>query len=231
KVSVTGLDEKEEERSAGRSTTCSTSLCSSYFVPKTVFVGKFDEIKIKPNDMLKHSKKTFSKNCVPKLISSPLINQAAVANSTITKKTFSQLNPNCEPYVPTTSVEQMADLRFVPDHNMTAFLGNPPERHSEFKTLVDGLILSPSFWSTVTEHTDADGTPSIVGNIQGQPITITEQILREFLQFGDKAEDPVELDQDLVNHTVYQMGHEGAYPPIEKKLLHPYWRYLAHIVN
>ncbi|KAL8209447.1 hypothetical protein R6Q57_006179 [Mikania cordata] len=108
KVSVRGLDEKEEERSAGRSTDCSTYSCSSYFVPKTVFVGKFDEIKIKPNDMLKHFKKTFSKNCVPKLISSPLINQAAVANSTVTKETYSQLNPNCEPYVPTTSVEQVS---------------------------------------------------------------------------------------------------------------------------
>ncbi|KAL8209129.1 hypothetical protein R6Q57_008541 [Mikania cordata] len=108
KVSVTGLDEKEEEKSARRSTDCSTSSCSSYFVPKTVFVGKFDEIKSKPNDMLKNFKKTFSKNCVPKLISSPLINQTAVANSTVTKETNSQLDPNYEPYVPTTSVEQVS---------------------------------------------------------------------------------------------------------------------------
>ncbi|KAL8218003.1 hypothetical protein R6Q57_021376 [Mikania cordata] len=134
----------------------------------------------------------------------------------------------------------MADLRFVTDHNMTAFLGNPPERHSEFKTLVDVSILSPvnyaimehptvvsdiiqSFWSTVTKHIDADGTISIVGNIKGQPITITKEILRECLQFGDKLEDPVQLDHGLVNRTVYQIGHEGAYPPTEKMLLHQYW--------
>ncbi|KAL8216035.1 hypothetical protein R6Q57_022872 [Mikania cordata] len=104
----------------------------------------------------------------------------------------------------------MVDLRFIPDHNMTAFDGNPPERHSEFKTLVDGLILSPvnyaimehptivadfirDFWNTVEERIDDEGTISIVGKVQ--------------------------------------MGHEGAYPHTEKKLLHPYWRYLAHIVT
>ncbi|KAL8209228.1 hypothetical protein R6Q57_008640 [Mikania cordata] len=129
------------------------------------------------------------------------------------------------------STRKMDDLHFVPDHNMTAFLGDTPEKHSEFKNIVAGLILSPvnyaimehpsivtdfirGFWSTGEERTDASGT-----------------ILRECLQFGDKAADPVELYQELVNRTVYQMGHEGAYPLTEKKLLHPYWRYLAHIVT
>ncbi|KAD4585985.1 hypothetical protein E3N88_23586 [Mikania micrantha] len=128
----------------------------------------------------------------------------------------------------------MADLRFVHDHNMTAFLGEPPAKHSEFKSMVDGLILSPinyaimeyppimtdfvrSFWSTVEESVDADGNITIVGKIQGHPIIISEQIIRECLQFGDKDSDPVELDQELVNRTVFQMGHEGKYPPIEKK--------------
>ncbi|KAD3337421.1 hypothetical protein E3N88_32941 [Mikania micrantha] len=86
---------------------------------------------------------------------------------------------------------QMADLRFVPDHNMSAYLGDPPQKHSEFKSMIDGLILSPvnyaimehptifsdyieSFWSTITEHTNSNGDISIVGNIQGKSITITE---------------------------------------------------------
>ncbi|KAL8233857.1 hypothetical protein R6Q59_019957 [Mikania micrantha] len=142
----------------------------------------------------------------------------------------------------------MDDLRFIPYHNMTAFLGDPAEKHSEFRSMVAGLILSPvnyaimehpsivkdfirGFWSTVEERTDANGTISIIGKVQGQPIVITEQILQECLQLGDKDSNPVELDQDLVNTTVYHMGHEGAYPPTEKKLLHPYWRYLAHVVT
>ncbi|KAL8211093.1 hypothetical protein R6Q57_005530 [Mikania cordata] len=240
KLSVSGSEEKEGERSAGRSTDCSTSTSPLSFVPKTDFVEKFDEIKIKPNDMLKSFEKTFAINRVSKLTSSHLTKQAAPAYSTVTKEAGSQLNPNYEPY--------MADLRFVSDHNLSAYLGDPPEKHSEFKSMVDGLILSPvnyaimehptivsdfieGFWITVTEHTDANGTVSIIGKIQGQPIIIIKQIMRECLQFGDKAEDPVELDQGLVNRTVYQMGHEVAYPPTEKKLLHPYWRYLAHIVT
>ena len=90
----------------------------------------------------------------------------------------------------------MADLRFVHDHNMSAYLGDPPEKHSEFRSMVEGLILSPvnyaimehplivtsfirDFWSTVEEHTDAHRVTSIVGKVQGQPITISEQVLRE----------------------------------------------------
>ncbi|KAL8211335.1 hypothetical protein R6Q57_005772 [Mikania cordata] len=107
KLSVTGSEEKEEERSAGRSTNRSTSSYSSYFVPKIDFVGKFDEIKIKTNEMLKHFKKTFAKNCTSRLNSSPLTEQAAPGSSTVTKETSSQLNPNCEPYVPTVSLEQV----------------------------------------------------------------------------------------------------------------------------
>ncbi|KAL8223244.1 hypothetical protein R6Q57_020643 [Mikania cordata] len=108
KLSVTGSEEKEEERSAGRSTNRSTSSYSSYFVPKIDFVGKFDEIKIKPNEMLKHFKKTFARNCTSRLNSSPLTEQAAPGSSTFTKETDPQLNPNCEPYVPTVSLEQVS---------------------------------------------------------------------------------------------------------------------------
>ncbi|KAD6796235.1 hypothetical protein E3N88_07131 [Mikania micrantha] len=134
---------------------------------------------------------------------------------------------------------KMDDLRFVLDHNMSVYVGDPPKKHSMFKSLVEGLILSPvnyaimehpeiiseyiqSFWNSITERTDANGTVSLIGKVQGQPIIITKQILRECLQFGDKETDPVELDQDLVQRTVYQMGHEGVYPPTEKKLLHSY---------
>ncbi|KAD4180306.1 hypothetical protein E3N88_28897 [Mikania micrantha] len=112
-------------------------------------------------------------------------------------------------------LEKMAELRFVHDHNMTAFLGEPPAKHSEFQSMIEGLILSPvnyaimeypqivtsfirDFWSTVEEGIDADGNISIVGKIQGHSIIITEQIIRDCLQFGDKESDPVELDQDEV---------------------------------
>ncbi|KAL8224110.1 hypothetical protein R6Q57_019585 [Mikania cordata] len=99
------------------------------------------------------------------------------------------------------SKEKMADLRFAPDHNMTAYLGYPAERHPEFRAYGAWL--------------QSELTPMVLSAYWGSFIV--------------KPEDPVELDQGLVNRTIYHMGHEGAYPPTEKKLLHPYWRYLAHI--
>ncbi|KAL8252199.1 hypothetical protein R6Q59_035892 [Mikania micrantha] len=142
----------------------------------------------------------------------------------------------------------MDDLRFVLDHNMFAYVGDPLEKHFMFKSMVEGLILSPlnyaimehpeiiskyihSFWNLITECTDANGTVSLIGKVQGQPIIITEQILRECLRLGNKETVPVELDHELVQRTVYQLGHEGFYPHTEKKLLHPYWRYLAHVAT
>ncbi|KAL8204483.1 hypothetical protein R6Q57_010106 [Mikania cordata] len=57
----TGLREKNEERSDGRSTKCSSSSRKTSFVPKTDFVGRFDEIKIKSNEMFKNFISTFVK--------------------------------------------------------------------------------------------------------------------------------------------------------------------------
>ncbi|KAL8199598.1 hypothetical protein R6Q57_013166 [Mikania cordata] len=108
KLSVTDSEEKKEERSARRSTVCSTSTSQLPFVSKTDFVGKFGEIKIKPNDMLKSFEKTFAINRVSKLASSPLTKQAVPAYSIVTKEAGSQLNPKCEPYVPTGSLEQVS---------------------------------------------------------------------------------------------------------------------------
>ncbi|KAD6796331.1 hypothetical protein E3N88_07227 [Mikania micrantha] len=53
-LSVSGQSEKKEERSAGRSTYCLVSSNNSQFsVPKVDFVGKFETICIKPNEMIK----------------------------------------------------------------------------------------------------------------------------------------------------------------------------------
>ncbi|KAL8209200.1 hypothetical protein R6Q57_008612 [Mikania cordata] len=108
KLSVSGSEEKEEEISAGRSTDCSTSTSQLSFVPKTDFVEKFDDIKIKPNDMLKCFEKTFAINHASKLTSFPLTKQTAPAHSTVTKEAGSQLNPICEPYIPNGSLEQVS---------------------------------------------------------------------------------------------------------------------------
>ncbi|KAL8237762.1 hypothetical protein R6Q59_018843 [Mikania micrantha] len=86
---------------------------------------------------------------------------------------------------------------------MTAFLGDPADKHEMFRSIVHELILSPINF-TIME------CPTI---------------------FGDKASDPSELDDQLVEATLLRMGYESLYPPTEKKLLHPYRRYLAHVVT
>ncbi|KAD2393186.1 hypothetical protein E3N88_40163 [Mikania micrantha] len=78
---------------------------------------------------------------------------------------------------------RMTELQLVPDHNMSAYLGDPPEKHAMFKSIVDGLILSPvnyatmdhpliissfiyDFWNSITERTDANGNVSLIGKVQ-----------------------------------------------------------------
>ncbi|KAL8216000.1 hypothetical protein R6Q57_022837 [Mikania cordata] len=112
-----------------------------------------------------------------------------------------------------------AELRFVANHNKTAYLGVPPEKHMMFKSM-----------KSVTENNDANGHLCLTGKLKGQPVVITEHIIRECLQFGDK-DSAVELDHDLIHSIILRMGYEVLYPPTEKKLLHPYWRYLAHVVT
>ncbi|KAL8228442.1 hypothetical protein R6Q57_016026 [Mikania cordata] len=94
----TGLMGENEEISAGRSTECSTSLRTSPFIPKNDFVGKFDEIKIKHNEMFKNFNSTFVKNDVILESIYSSLHQANMAHSTITKEAGSKLNPNCEPF-------------------------------------------------------------------------------------------------------------------------------------
>ncbi|KAD4385615.1 hypothetical protein E3N88_25784 [Mikania micrantha] len=131
KLSVTASEEKEVERSARRSTDCSTSTSQSSFVPITDFVGKFDEINIKPNDMLKSFQKTFAINHVSQSTSSPLTKQAALAHSTVIKEEGSQLNPNCEPYVPTGSLEQVSSNLSSGQSNCDVKPFDPIELHQK----------------------------------------------------------------------------------------------------
>ncbi|KAL8205676.1 hypothetical protein R6Q57_009227 [Mikania cordata] len=103
---------------------------------------------------------------------------------------------------------------------MSAYLGDPPEKRWMFKSM-----------NSIAENTDANGNTCLIGRVQWQFVIVTEQIIRECLQFEDKDSDPIELDQELIQSTIFRMRHEDLYPPTEKKLLHPYWRSLAHIVT
>ncbi|KAL8223239.1 hypothetical protein R6Q57_020638, partial [Mikania cordata] len=92
---------------------CAKSLSVS--VPKVYFVEKFETITIKPNEMIKNFMTKFVKTDVGvnnkgvlKPSASHLKENVNKAHSTITIETGSKLNPNCEPYVPSGSLEQVS---------------------------------------------------------------------------------------------------------------------------
>ncbi|KAL8209209.1 hypothetical protein R6Q57_008621 [Mikania cordata] len=86
---------------------CAESLSDTRLRGKNEERRRFETIKIKPNEMFKNLNSTFVKinDDVLESVSSPLkhVNRA---HSMITKEAGSRLNPNCEPYVPTASLEQ-----------------------------------------------------------------------------------------------------------------------------
>ncbi|KAL8224053.1 hypothetical protein R6Q57_019528 [Mikania cordata] len=91
---VSGQSEEMENETAGRSTDCSVSSNKSQFlVPKVDFVGKFQTINIKPNEMIKNFRTKFVKTdvdvknkCVLKSNVSPFKEKVNTAYSTITRE-------------------------------------------------------------------------------------------------------------------------------------------------
>ncbi|KAM0064064.1 hypothetical protein Hdeb2414_s0003g00098281 [Helianthus debilis subsp. tardiflorus] len=66
-------------------------------------------------------------------------------------------------------------------------------------------------------------------SVQGTEVSVSEQDIREVLLFGDAADDPTEYSKEKVMEVLVKRSYEGAVPPpIIMKLLHPYWRLLAH---
>ncbi|MFS7936488.1 hypothetical protein Hanom_Chr05g00416181 [Helianthus anomalus] len=51
----------------------------------------------------------------------------------------------------------------------------------------------------------------------------------EVLLFGDPVDDPIKHSKEKIVPVLERMTYEGTYPPMTKKLLHPYWRFLAHV--
>nr|KAJ0228344.1 hypothetical protein LSAT_V11C100030670 [Lactuca sativa] len=64
--------------------------------------------------------------------------------------------------------------------------------------------------------------------VKGTQVIIFEQIIQEVLKFGDASTLPIEYSVDRVKEVLEKMCYEGNYPPTIKKLLPPYWRFLAH---
>ena len=127
--------------------------------------------------------------------------------------------------------------------NVACFLSDPPSGFENYKSLIVGLntcILAHAlrenpivredwikeFWDISSAK---KGDIVIKSKVQKTEVSVTEQDVRDVLLTGDSADDPVEYTKDQVMEVLARMSYEGGCPPVVKKLLHPYWRMLAHM--
>ncbi|KAJ0715485.1 hypothetical protein HanPI659440_Chr13g0501691 [Helianthus annuus] len=134
------------------------------------------------------------------------------------------------------------DLKFIPTHNQASYLAPPPEKHKKMYTsLIKGLnscqiihalrenhvvyeSLVQEFWKSARfDALGVGGKGAIVS------ITVTEQMIREVLQFNDQETYPIDLPAGTVEAILPRLSYEGKYPSLVKKFVHPYWRLLVHM--
>ncbi|KAF5786373.1 hypothetical protein HanXRQr2_Chr10g0440171 [Helianthus annuus] len=141
---------------------------------------------------------------------------------------------------------QIMDLKFISTHNQAGYLAPPPEKHKKvYTSLMKGLNscrivhalrenpviyenLIQEFWKSVRIEV-IEGKGVIVADIQKKVVTVTEQMIREVLQFNDQETDSIELPTGTVEAILPRLSYKGKYPPLVKKFVHPYWRLLLHM--
>ncbi|KAL8226791.1 hypothetical protein R6Q57_016623 [Mikania cordata] len=153
-INKTGVRGKIEERSARRSTNCSTSFGTSSFISNTDFVGKVYKFKIKTNEMSKNFKSTFVKNDVILESISSCLHHEYKGHSTVTKEAGSKLNPECEFFVPTRSLEQASTSSSSShsDYDVKPF--DPKEFHENLLLFISASALAADK-STFNFYTDS----------------------------------------------------------------------------
>ncbi|KAJ0948958.1 hypothetical protein HanRHA438_Chr01g0033481 [Helianthus annuus] len=138
------------------------------------------------------------------------------------------------------------DLKFIASHNQVAYLAPPPVKHKQLYTsLIKGLntcrivhalrdnpvvyeSLIRDFWKTAKVEI-VEGKGAMTAEIDGTKIIVTEQVIREALQFNDQETDPIELAAGAIEAILPRLSYEGRFPPLVKKFVHPYWRLLLHM--
>ncbi|KAL8240113.1 hypothetical protein R6Q59_013468 [Mikania micrantha] len=90
--------------------------------------------------------------------------------------------------------------------------------------------LVEEFWLSAKLHKEGgSGKGTIIARVQDIEIVISEAVIREVMAFTNKPTDPVALEKGVIKGVLSEMGYEGIYPMLQKKLLIPYWRYIAHV--
>ncbi|KAJ0637008.1 hypothetical protein HanOQP8_Chr17g0668741 [Helianthus annuus] len=108
---------------------------------------------------------------------------------------------------------QIMDLKFIATHNQAGYLAPPPEKHRRMYTsLMKGLnschivhalrdnpviyeSLIQDFWKNAKIEV-VEGKGVIVSEVQKMTVTVTEQMIREVLQFIDQESDSTEVPAD-----------------------------------
>nr|KAJ0193478.1 hypothetical protein LSAT_V11C800389040 [Lactuca sativa] len=131
-------------------------------------------------------------------------------------------------------------------HNLAIVMADPPVSHGEFKSMIhrlrecclaSAITVNPvdhqniirEFWKTAKMKRDNDGAVIVEAVVKGCKIEITEQFIREALLIDDQPGFPIEIGIEDVQKILKKMGYENNFPPTVKKLLPPYWRFLAHV--
>ena len=76
------------------------------------------------------------------------------------------------------------------------------------------------FWKNAKINVSTGTVDSV---IQGTKVMISEEVIREVLQFGDSLDAELELYVPTVRRALFTMGYEGKYPPTSKKIMPPFW--------
>ncbi|KAF5807011.1 hypothetical protein HanRHA438_Chr05g0237861 [Helianthus annuus] len=128
--------------------------------------------------------------------------------------------------------------------NVACYLSDPPKGFEMYKSMIVGLNtcgLAHSLWENPDIHEDwikdflanalaKKGDAIIKSKVQKKEVSITDQDICEVLLFGDDANDLVKYAKEKVMEVLTKVSYEGACPPpMIKKLLHLYWRFLAHV--
>ncbi|MFS7944201.1 hypothetical protein Hanom_Chr06g00509281 [Helianthus anomalus] len=128
--------------------------------------------------------------------------------------------------------------------NIACYLSDPPKGFELYKSLIVGLntcrlahslrenpVIREDWIKDYWDNSMAKKGDSVIeSKVQGKEVSVSEQDVRDVLLFGDAAGDPTEYSKEKVMDILVKMSYEGvAPPPTIKKLLHPYWRLMAHI--
>lgn len=132
------------------------------------------------------------------------------------------------------------------NHNLVGLLVKPPPKYCVFQSMVrvlnsckitKALRENPvlyrdmivEFWTNAQLNTsEADGIETIVSNVKGTVVVISEDVIRRALGFDDQPGFTTVFDNEKIQEALNMMNYEGTFPPIWKKLLPPFWRFLAH---